>query len=58
MDEAEAGLKALYLALAIHEIEFNLSDANYVLNAIGIVLKKVGNYDEAIQVYERVLKNG
>ena len=56
MDEAEQGLKALYRALAIHETQSNLSDANYVLNAIGIVLKKAGNYDEAIQVYERVLK--
>ena len=56
MDEAEPGLKALYRALAIHETQSNLSDANYVLNAIGIVLKKAGNYDEAIQVYERVLK--
>ena len=56
MDEAESGLKALYRALAIHENESNISDINYILNAIGTVLKGAGNYEEAIPVYERVLK--
>lgn len=56
MDEPEAGLKALYRALAIHETRSDISDINYILNAIGTVLKNTGNYEEAIQVYERVLK--
>ena len=55
MDEPEAGLRALYRALAIHETRSDISDINYILNAIGTVLKRTGNYEEAIQVYERVL---
>ncbi len=55
MDDVEKGLKALYRALAIHEKESDPSGANFVLNAIGTVLKNSRRYDEAIQVYNKVL---
>ena len=55
MDDTEMGLKTLYRALAIHEKESDPSGANFVLNAIGTVLKNAGRYNEAIQVYQKVL---
>jgi len=55
MDETDQGLKVLYRALAIHEAASDYSNTNVVLNAIGYVFKNSGRYDEAIEIFERVL---
>ncbi len=51
----EPSLKALYRALKIHESREEQSSINFALNSIGVVLRAAKRYDDALEVYQKVL---
>ena len=55
LGQYETAIQILYRALRIHELEEDPSNANFVLNGIGIILKRTGRFAEAIEAYQKIL---